>query len=278
MKTLKFILFSFALVSITTSINAQRGVRMGYIDMEYILESVPEYQEATTQLEGKVQKWKKELEKMNNEIEQMKLNLSNEKVLLTIELIEEREEDNKISEEEMIAYQQNQFAPGGQLDISRRTLVQPVQDQVFNIVQEIAEAKKYDFIFDKSADVVMLFAAKRNDISDQVLRSINRAAKRTEATNKREKREIEKRDGLSLEEDKEVSGREKAADDKKNERERLMDKRKMQRDSLRAVKKAEFETRRQRLLDARNRRRDSLANLRGGVKATPAGDDGDGGQ
>ena len=55
----------------TISVQAQRGVRIGYIDMEYILESVPEYQEASTQLEGKVQRWKKDIEKMNNEIEQM---------------------------------------------------------------------------------------------------------------------------------------------------------------------------------------------------------------
>merc|ERR1711916_398942 len=114
------------------------------------------------------------------EIDQMKLNLSNERVLLTKELIEEREEEIKILEDEMLKYQQDRFGPNGDLYIQRRQLVQPIQDQVFNIVQEISEAKKFDFIFDKSADVVMLFAAKRNDISEQVLRQINRAAKREE--------------------------------------------------------------------------------------------------
>ncbi|MBT8255705.1 MAG: OmpH family outer membrane protein, partial [Bacteroidia bacterium] len=197
MKTFKFILLAFALVCFSLSAEAQRGARIGYIDMEYILESVPEYQEASTQLEGKVQRWKKDIEKKNDEIEQMKLNLSNERVLLTKELIEEREEEIKILEDEMLKYQQDRFGPNGDLDIQRRQLVQPIQDQVFNIVQEIAEGKKYDFIFDKSADVVMLFAAKRNDISEQVLRSINRSAKREEAKNRREKREIESREALS---------------------------------------------------------------------------------
>lgn len=275
MKTIKFIFFSLAILCFSLSAEAQRGARIGYIDMEYILESVPEYQEASTQLEGKVQRWKKDLEKMNNEIEQMKLDLSNEQVLLTKELIEERDEEIKILEEEMLKYQQDRFGPNGDLDIQRRQLVQPIQDQVFNIVQEIAEAKKYDFIFDKSADVVMLFAAQRNDISEQVLRSINRAAKREEATNRKEKREIERREELTVGEEKEVTEREKAIEEKKDERTRMMEERKRIRDSVRAAKKAEFEEKRRILLEERQRRKDSIMKARGGGPP-PAGGDGEG--
>jgi Skp family chaperone for outer membrane proteins len=251
---------------------AQRGVRIGYIDMEYILESVPEYREASIQLEGKVQRWKQDLEKSQREVDQMKLNLANERVLLTAELIEEREEDIKIKENEILEYQQNRFGPNGDLMIQRRQLVQPIQDQVFNIVQEIAESKKYDFIFDKSADVVMLFAAKRNDISDEVLRSIERAGRRVQAENKKEKREIEQQEKLDERQDemserekeqqKKKEERKKAMEDKKAEREELMAQRQRERDSIRAAKKQEYEERRQRLLEERQRRRDSIAEAR----------------
>ena len=64
--------------------------------MEYILENVPEYQEAKNQLGSKVQKWKRDMDKMLQEIEQLKLNLSNERILLTKELIEEQEEEIKV--------------------------------------------------------------------------------------------------------------------------------------------------------------------------------------
>jgi Skp family chaperone for outer membrane proteins len=266
------------LVFFTLSVQAQRGSRLGYVDMEYILESVPEYQEASTQLAGKVQRWKKDLDKMNDEIEQMKLNLSNERVLLTKELIEEREEEIKILEEEMLKYQQDRFGPNGDLDIQRRQLVQPIQDQVFNIVQEIAEAKKYDFIFDKSADVVMLFATKRNDLSEQVLRSINRAAKREEAKDKKDKREIEKREELSLEEENEVSEREVAAEERKDERARLLEERKRVRDSIRAANKVEFEERRRLLIEERQKRKDSLARIRDGGDPPVEGGEGEGGE
>ena len=253
------VLFSILFVALSvTAGHAQRGARIGYIDMEYILENVPEYQEAKNQLGSKVSKWKRDLDKMRQEIEQLKLNLSNERILLTKELIEEQEEEIKILEDEMIAYQQNRFGPGGDLDVQRRQLVQPIQDQVFNLVQELAEAKKYDFIFDKSADVVMLFAAKRNDVSDQILRSINRAAKREEALSRKEGKNIEKEEALSSEESEALSEREQVIADKKNQREAMMEERRRKRDSIRLVKQAEFEARRQELLDKRQRRLDSI--------------------
>ena len=269
MKTKQLLLLAITLMTVTFAVQAQRGVRIGYIDMEYILENVPEYIEASTQLDGKVQRWKTDIEKKKKEIDVMKLNLANERVLLTKELAEERDEEIKIKESEMFKYQQDRFGPGGDLIIQRRQLVQPIQDQVFNIVQEVAEGKKYDFIFDKSADVVMLFAAKRNDISDIVLRSINRVEKRKEAVNKREKREIEKRDALSTEEDKEVTGRDVANEEKKNAREQIMDARKKERDSIRAAKKAEYDARREMLLAKRQRLRDSIKAVREGTPWPP---------
>ena len=275
MKTRKLLFFTIAIFCFSFALQAQRGARIGYIDMEYILESVPEYLEASTQLEGKVQRWKQDIDKRQKEIDLMSLNLSNERVLLTKELIDEREEEIKIKEDEMLQYQQDRFGPNGDLMIQRRQLVQPIQDQVFNIVQEIAEAKKYDFIFDKSADVVMLFAAKRNDISDLVLRSINRASKRKEATSKKEKKAIEQRDGLDLEQDKAVTEKEAAVEAKKDEREKIMEDRRITRDSIRAIKKAEFDARRQRLLDERQKRKDSILEARA-KKNIPPPSDGDG--
>lgn len=292
MKTKKILIFTIALFCFTFMAEAQRGVRIGYIDMEYILESVPEYKEASIQLEGKVQRWKQDIEKKQKEIDQMKLNLANERVLLTKELIDEREEEIKIKEDEMLKYQQDRFGPNGDLMIQRRQLVQPIQDQVFNIVQEIAENKKYDFIFDKSADVVMLFAAKRNDISDLVLRSIERAGRRVQAADKKEKREIEQRENLSVEQEGVITEREaaiqekqeereKVVEAKKTEREEMMAQRQQERDSIRAVKKAEFDERRQRLILEREQRKDSIMNSRQNKNNPPGGEgdgEGDGGE
>lgn len=275
MKTKTSILFIFTFVCFSIIATAQRGVTIGYIDMEYILESVPDYREAQTQLTGKVQRWKQDIEKMQNSIDQMKLDLANERILLTNELIEEREEEIQVKEDELSQYQQNRFGPNGDLMIQRRQLVQPIQDQVFNIIQEIAEGRKYDFIFDKSADVVMLYANKRNDISDLVLRSIERAGRRVEALNRKEQRELEKQEQLekreqkgNTEREKEIEQRkqerEKEIESRKNEREQMMNDRQRERDSIREARLKERQERQEQMRREREERRDSILNARQG--------------
>lgn len=194
---------------------AQRSVRIGYIDTEYILQNVPEYQEASVQLDGKVQKWKSEIEQRLSEIDQKKNQLSNESVLLTKELIEERQEEISIEESEILDYQQKRFGPNGDLMIQKKQLMQPIQDQIFIAVQEIATNRKYDFVFDKSADVVMLYSADRFDISEQVLRSITRSSKRQQAQSRKEKRAAEEEE-LVPEINKEQEARDQAVADKKS--------------------------------------------------------------
>ena len=172
---------------------SQRGVRIGYVDMEYILENVEEYREASDQLNAKAQKWKQEIELKQSVIEQMKKDLMAEKVLLTDELITEREEEIQVLEAEMLDYQQDRFGPRGDLVLQKQLLIQPIQDQVFNEVQKIGGNKRYDFIFDKSADVVMLYSEKRHDISDLVLREIARTRKVSKSNRKaKEKSRLDK--------------------------------------------------------------------------------------
>ena len=81
--------------------------------------------------------------------------------------------------------------PRGDLIIQKQQLVQPIQDQIFNAIRELAKSRNYDFIFDKSADIVMLYSDKRYDVSDQILRTISRANNRKKVDSRKDKREIE---------------------------------------------------------------------------------------
>lgn len=184
-----FLLLLFML-TVSLTVKAQsRGVKIGYIDMEYILQNVPDYIEAKNQLEQKAQKWKQEVEIKQIDVTKLKESLKTERVLLTRELIEEREEEIAFQENALLEYQQKRFGPTGDLMVQKAVLAQPIQDQVFTAVQDIAEAKKYDFVFNKTSDLTMLFSAKRYDISDQVIRKLTRAARREQLTNKQLKEE-----------------------------------------------------------------------------------------
>jgi len=238
----------FLLVTTTFVFSQSRGTKIGFIDMEYILEKVPNYAEAKNQLDLKAQKWKQEIETKKIEIKKLKDDLKTERPLLTKELIEEREEEINYLETELLEYQQNRFGPKGDLILQKSVLVKPIQDQVFTIIQDIAEQKKYDFIFDKSSDMTMLFAAQRFDISDQVVRQLVRAEKREQLTSKQLK-DQEARDAIEdmQDENPEMAARQKVLDEKKAAREKLVEDRKAAYD---ARKKA-ADDKRQKLIEER---------------------------
>ena len=184
--------YFFILLFLTsTFIFGQRGIKIGYIDTEYILENLPEYNQISKRLEEKAGDWKKEIEERSRKIDQKKESLKSERILLTSEMIEEIEEEILIDEEELSEYQQKRFGPRGDLIIQKQQLIQPIQDQIFNAIRELAKSRNYDFIFDKSADIVMLYSDKRYDVSDQILRTISRANNRKKVDSRKNKREIE---------------------------------------------------------------------------------------
>ena len=188
MKKNYFFIFLLLFVGI---LNAQRGIKIGYIDTEYILENLPEYSQVSNRLEEKAADWKREIEDRSRNIEQQKESLNSERILMTDEMIQEMEQEIIFQEEELSEFQLKRFGPRGDLIIQKQQLVQPIQDQIFNAIKELAKSRNYDFIFDKSADVVMLYSDKRYDVSDQILRTISRANNRKKLDSRKDKRKFE---------------------------------------------------------------------------------------
>ncbi|MWW26399.1 OmpH family outer membrane protein [Algibacter wandonensis] len=246
------VLFLLTLVfMLTLSVHAQRGVSLAYIDSEYILENVPEYQEATAQLNQKADKWKNEIQAKLLTVEQKRKDLSNEKALLTAELIKEREEDITFEENEILDYQQKRFGPNGDLFIQKRQLMQPVQDQIFAAVQTIVAARKYQLVLDK-ANGGMLYVANSLDISDQVLRSITRTSKRTQVQSKAERKAAEKED-IVPEVNLELEARQKILEEKKAERESAIETARQKKLAAREAKVKAAADKRQKILDDREK-------------------------
>ena len=179
----KYLLILVLFFSFMTS--AQKAQRIAYIDMNYILENIPEYVEAQSKLDGKIKKWQIKLDNLSSEVKKLETDLSNEKPLLTKELITEREEDIEIKKGELKHLQISYFGPTGDLYQLRKQLAKPVQDHVYNAIQEIAKRKRYDFVLDKSSDLIILYSNSKFDISEQVLNSIVKGRKRQELDDKK---------------------------------------------------------------------------------------------
>ena len=246
---MKKLLLILALISLSSNAQTAKGVKIGYIDMEYILEKVPDYAEANNQLEQKAQKWKQEIEVKKTEITKLKDALKTERVLLTKELIEEREEEIAHLDKELLDYQEKRFGPKGDLIIQKSVLVKPIQDQIFTIVQDVAEQRKYDFIFDKSSDLTMLFAAQKYDISDFVVKKLTASQKREEMS-KKQLKALEAKEALEegVEENPAFTERQRILEEKKLAREKLIEERKLANEQ----KKADAAEKRKKLLEERD--------------------------
>ena len=220
-------------------ITAQKGQRIAYIDMEYILENVPEYLEAQNTLDSKVTKWRSTLDKLSRFIEKSKTDLANEREILTNDLILEKEDEITLKQEELRRLENLYFGPNGDMFLLRKQLVKPIQDQVYNSLEDIVLKRKYDFVFDKSSDLVMLYSNKKYDISDLVLNEIVRERKIKVNKEKKAKKRAPKK--LTDRQQKVIKDREAAV--KKKEEERLAKKKKIE------------EARKKRIADIEEKRR-----------------------
>lgn len=263
----KIVVFLF-FISIFAPAQTGKGVKIAYIDMEYILEKVPDYADALNQLELKAQKWKQEIETKRTELTTIKENLKTERILLTKELIEEREEEIAYFEKELSDYQEKKFGPRGDLIVQKSVLVKPIQDQIFTIVQDVAAQKKYDFVFDRASDLTMLFADKKYDISDLVVKKLTTAQKREEMS-KKQLKALEAKEALEAakeeqEENPAIAERQRILDEKKAAREKLLEERQKAIDD----KKAQAAEKRKKLLEERDAKKNGTVI----EKEVPAGD------
>lgn len=246
-KKILILILTFASISGFT----QKPQKIGYLDMEYVLENVPEYNTAQGKLDAKINTWNAKLDKLKEAIEKKESDLNNEKALLTDDLIKDREEDIQIKKEEYKELQENYFGPAGELFLLRKQIVKPVQDQIYNAVQEIAKNKKYDLILDKSSDLIMLYSNKKFDVSELVLNKIVKGRKLKQNKEKKKQRiasNLSKQEQMKLKikerKEKQAALKEKI---KKAQQERIRKK-----DSIRKVRAAE---RLKRIKDAKNRQK-----------------------
>ena len=145
--------------------------------MDYILSNIEDFEVANKEFEYKIDQWKNEILKKETEIKTKREELELEKDLIPNQIYLKRSKELEYDFKELDNYRNKRFGPEGDWLIQEKILIQPIQDEVLAIVQKIADKNKFDFIFDKSSAVIMLYSEKKYDISELVLRSILRQEK-----------------------------------------------------------------------------------------------------
>jgi len=173
MKKIKLMLFAafFMMLGIAAA-KAQGNQRFAYVDTDYILKNIPEYGDAQEEVNQMSLKWEKELKAKRNKLDQMKREYQTESVLLSDGQKKKKEDAIAAKEQELVELQMQYFGPEGQLFTKRVELIQPIQEKIYNAINQVASVKNYAFVFDKAAGTTILFCNDKFDISDDVLDEI----------------------------------------------------------------------------------------------------------
>lgn len=144
--------------------------KFALIDMEYIMSNIPAYERANEQLNQTSKKWQAEVEALDNEAKNLYKNYQNEAVFLSEAKKKEREEAIVAKEKEASELKKKYFGPEGELFKKRESLIQPIQDEVYNAIKSVADSKGFQLIMDRASDTSgIIFASPAIDISNEVL-------------------------------------------------------------------------------------------------------------
>jgi outer membrane protein len=153
------------------------GQKFGYIDSEYILNQMPEYKKAQTELNQISMKWQKEIEDQQIQIDKLKQAFDAEEVLLTEEMKKERLDTIAAREKVARDLQKNYFGYKGLLFLKRQELIKPIQDKIYVAIEKVAKEKKLSIIFDKSGELIMIYTDPVHDYTDFVLEALGKGDK-----------------------------------------------------------------------------------------------------
>lgn len=168
MKQIGFIL-SAILIMASVSIAQPK---IGYVDSDTIMKQLPEAQDTQKKLDAIIKEWQEELSKMESDWKARYDDYEKRKLILSEQKRIEIEKDLVQIEDQISKYRQDKFGVQGELFRKQEELMKPIQNRIFNVIQEVAKENEYDFIFDRSGDMIFLFAKEEYDVTKLVLEKL----------------------------------------------------------------------------------------------------------
>lgn len=165
----KIIIISALLITSSISI-AQ--LKIGYIDSDAIMDNLPDVQDARQKLDASIQEWQTELNKLEVDWKAKYDDYEKRKLIMTDQTRAETEAALVQLETQIAQYREKKFGTNGELFQKQDELMKPVQNKIFVALKEIAEKEDYDYVFDRSGDIMILFAKEKYDLTAQVLEKL----------------------------------------------------------------------------------------------------------
>ncbi|MDP4172689.1 MAG: OmpH family outer membrane protein [Bacteroidota bacterium] len=167
MKKYSFIIALFLFFGFTKLVNAQ--LKIGFVDSDTIMDKLPDAQDAQQKLDAIIKDWQSELNKLEKDWKDRYDDYEKRKLIMSDQTRAETEAELVKLEEKMNDYRQKKFGTNGELFQKQDEFMKPIQNRVFDAIKKVAEEQDFDFVFDRSGDVLFLYAKEKYDITNLVL-------------------------------------------------------------------------------------------------------------
>ncbi|MGB5847028.1 MAG: OmpH family outer membrane protein [Ignavibacteriaceae bacterium] len=168
MKKIIFILFFIGCLA--SPLLAQ--LKIGYIDSDTIMDNLPDVQDARKELDAMIRDWQTELRNLEAEFTKKKNDFDKRNLVMTDQTRSETEKELADLERNISDFRDKKFGPNGELFQKQDELMKPLQNKIFNVIQEIAAEEDLDFVFDRSGDIIFLYAKSDYDLTAKVLEQL----------------------------------------------------------------------------------------------------------
>ncbi len=151
--------------------------KIGWVNSQAIMDKLPEAQDAQRQLDNTVSQWQSELTKMQSEWQKKYDEYDKKKLILTDQLRAQSEKELQDLDKKIQDYRTKKFGQNGELFNKQNELMKPVQNKIFKVIQDIAKEDGYDYVFDKSGDILLLYSNDKYDLTAKVFERIQQFQK-----------------------------------------------------------------------------------------------------
>ncbi len=148
--------------------------KIAYVDMDKIMEAVPEYKTAQTELEQTAERWRQEIAKEYENIEQMYRDYQAREVLMSDEMRKQKQDEIINKENKVRELQKKRFGPEGELFKKRQSLVKPIQEKVYKTIEKLAKDRGIDIIFTAPDGSTIIYAEGDKDVTEDVIKRLDR--------------------------------------------------------------------------------------------------------
>ena len=169
---MKFIIASLVILLPLLSSVTNAQLKIGYVDSNTIMDNLPDVQDARQKLDALVQEWQNDLKKMEASLKTKKDDYEKRKLIMTEQTSADSMAAIKKLEKDIADYRDKKFGANGEMFQKEDELMKPVQNKIFNTIKDIAVEEDLDFVFDRSGDILFLYAKDKYDLTSKVLEKL----------------------------------------------------------------------------------------------------------